>query len=740
MKKITLILLLLTFSAMSGFTQTIQSPSGNLSLSFKLNDAGEPVYQLSYKGKAVIKESKMGFEIKNQPTLLKGFTVLETKNSEKNETWNPVWGEVKTIRNHFKELAVTLQQIATVEPTSTTVANTDVFNSSNDTLAKVPKVTRKITIRFRLFDDGLGFRYEFPEQSELKYFTVAEEKTEFNLTGDHKTFWIPGDYDTNEYAYNTSKLSEVNASIGKKATEISVRAPFADNAVQTPLMMKSNDGLYLNIHEAALVNYSAMYLMVNRRTFGLTTHLAPDAVGSAAFLQTPAKTPWRTVIVSDRAADILASKMILNLNEPSKIKDTSWIKPQKMVGVWWEMHVGKATWNYSDTNNIILTDTDWKSLKPNGKHGANTANVKRYVDFAAANKIDGVLVEGWNVGWEDWFGNWKEEVFDFVTPYPDFDVKELQNYAAQKKVKLIMHHETSGSASNYERRLDEAFRFMKANGYDAVKTGYVGKIVPRGEFHDGQTMVNHYIHVADTAAKYKIMVDAHEPVRPTGLQRTFPNWLASEAARGNEFNAWSVGNPPEHETILPFTRLIGGPMDYTPGIFEVKMSRYDAKKKEQVHTTLAKQLALYVTMYSPLQMAADLPENYEKRSDAFQFIRDVAVDWDDTRILEAEPGDFLMIARKAKSKDEWFVGAITDENSRTAAVLLNFLTPNKQYVAAIYADAKDADWKNNPTAYEIKSYLVNNQTALKIALANGGGAAVSIKAASDDDLKRLKNY
>jgi hypothetical protein len=714
MKKLNLLLLILFF-AVSVSAQNLKSPNGNFSLSFKLSSEGEPVYQLSYKGKTVIKESKMGFEVAGQPALLKGFTVIDTKTTEKDESWNPVWGEVKTILNHYKELAVTLQQAAAID-------NPNV------------KLTRKIVVRFRLFDDGLGFRYEFPIQNELKYFTLQDEKTEFNLTGDHKTFWIPGDYDSNEYAYNTTKLSEIDASRGKNVGEISVRSLFADNAVQTPLMMKSGEGLYINIHEAALVNYPAMYLMVDRKTFGLTTHLAPNAVGSAAFLQTPARSPWRTVIVSDKAADILASKTILNLNEPTKIKDTSWIKPQKFIGVWWAMHVGTASWNYSDVNNIILAETDWKSLKPNGRHGATTENVKRYIDFAAANGIDGVLVEGWNVGWEDWYGNWKEEVFDFVTPYPDFDVKELQRYAAAKKVKLIMHHETSGSATNYERRLDAAFRFMKANGYDSVKTGYVGKIIPRGEFHDGQWMVNHYIHVAETAAEYKIMVDSHEPVRPTGLTRTYPNWLAAEAARGNEFNAWSVGNPPEHETILPFTRLMGGPMDYTPGIFEIKMSHYDANKKEQVHTTLAKQLALYVTMYSPLQMAADLPENYAKRMDAFQFIKDVAVDWDVTKILEAEPGDYLTIARKAKNKDEWFIGAITDENARQSNVSLDFLAPNRQYVATVYGDAKDADWEKNPMAYEIKSYLVNSKTALKLALANGGGAAVSLKPATRADL------
>ncbi len=705
--------------ATSVSAQYLQSPNSNLSMVFKLNDQGEAVYSLTYKRQDVIKQSKLGFEIKDQPDLNGGFTIVDTKTSEVNETWNPVWGEVKTIRNNYRELAVTLQQIS------------DVPNR---------KFTRKIIIRFRLFDDGLGFRYEFPVQDELKYFTLNDEKTEFNLAGNHKTFWIPGDYDSQEYAYNTTKLSEIDASKGKFVDEIAVKSVFADNGVQTPLMMKSGEGLYLNIHEAALVNYPAMYLKVNRQTFETTSHLAPNAVGSAAFLQTPTKTPWRTIIVSDKATEILGSKMILNLNEPTKYADTSWIKPQKMVGVWWGMHVGTESWNYADVNNVKIDETDWKSLKPNGKHGANTANVKKYIDFAAKNGIDGILVEGWNVGWEDWYGNWKENVFDFVTPYPDFEVKELQKYAAAKKVKLIMHHETSASVSNYERRLDEAFRFMKAHGYDAVKTGYVGKIIPRGEHHDGQWMVNHYNHVAQKAAEYKISIDSHESVRLTGLHRTFPNWLAAEAARGNEFNAWSQGNPPEHETILPFTRLMGGPMDYTPGIFEIKMSHYDPKKTNRVHTTLAKQLALYVTMYSPLQMAADLPENYEKRMDAFQFIRDVAVDWDDTKIIEAEPGDYLTIARKAKGKNEWFIGAITDENARAANAPLDFLETGKKYVATVYADARDTDWDKNPMTYEIKSYIVDYKTILKLALANGGGAAVSIRSAKPAELLKLKNY
>jgi hypothetical protein len=712
-----LILLFLCFLAATVYGQKIKSPDGRFALDFKLNEGGAPVYQLLFKDKPVIKESRLGIELENQPNLTGSFRIVKTETGEKDETWRPVWGEVREIRNNYRELAVTLEQTSENSP------------------------RRTIVLRFRLFNDGLGFRYEFPAQNDLRYFTVKEEKTEFNLTGDHKTFWIPGDYDSNEYVYSTTRLSEIQAlPVSRKATEIGTRAPFADNAVQTPLMLKSAENLYINIHEAALIDYPAMHLMVNRQTFGLTTHLAPNAVGSKALLQTPAQTPWRTIIVSDKAADILASRIVLNLNEPSKIADAGWIKPQKFVGVWWEMHVNKSTWNYADASNIKLAETDWKSLKPNSKHGATTANVKRYIDFAAKNNIDAVLVEGWNVGWEDWYGNWKEEVFDFLTPYPDFDVAELKNYAAGKNVKLIMHHETSSSVTNYERRLDEAFRFMKANGYDAVKTGYVGRIIPRGEWHDGQWMVNHYNRVAEKAAKYQIMIDAHEPVRPTGLHRTYPNWMTSEAARGNEFNAWSVGNPPEHETILPFTRLVGGPMDYTPGIFQIKLDAYQAGKKEQVHTTLAKQLALYVTMYSPLQMAADLPENYEKYPDAFQFIRDVAVDWDDTRILEAEPGDFVTIARKGKNRDEWFVGAITDENSRTATVALDFLTPNRTFLATVYADAADAHWQRNPQAYKIENFLVDSKTVLKIALAEGGGAAISLRAATKDDSQKYKNY
>jgi hypothetical protein len=716
--KIVNVCLIVLVCTLAVFAQTIKSPDGQLALDFKLNGEGTPVYLLSFKDKPVVRESRLGIELAGQPDLTDHFRIVKAEAGETDETWKPVWGEVREIRDHYRQLAVTLEQ----KPDEKSAA-------------------RVLILRFRVFNDGIGFRYEFPQQSDLRYFTVKDEITEINLAGDHKAFWIPGDYDTNEYSYSTTKLSEINAlTASKRQTEIGTRAPVADNVVQTPLMMKTADGLYINIHEAALVDYPAMYLAVDRKNFGMTTRLAPNAVGSKAFLQTPAKTPWRTVIVGDKVADILSSKLILNLNEPSKIKDTSWIKPQKFIGVWWEMHVGKSTWNYADNVTTKLSETDWTSLKPNGKHGANTANVKRYIDFAAANSIDGVLVEGWNVGWEDWYGNWKEDVFDFITPYPDFDTAELTQYAEQKGVKLVMHNETSASATNYERRMDEAFRFMKKYGYDTVKTGYVGRIIPRGEFHDGQWMVNHYIRVAQKAAADRIMLDAHEAVRPTGLQRTYPNWLACEAARGNEFNAWSTGNPPDHETILPFTRLVGGPMDYTPGIFQIKLDVYQVGKKEQVHTTLAKQLALYVTMYSPLQMAADLPENYEKHMDAFQFIRDVAVDWDDTRIIEAEPGDYLTIARKAKAKDEWFIGAITDENSRTANTRLDFLPAGKTFVAAIYSDANDSHWQRNPQSYKIEKFLVTNTTALKLELAEGGGAAVSLFPASADDMKKYKNY
>lgn len=693
------------------YSQTMHSPNKKVKLSTNLGTTGEFTYSLSVEGKEIIKPSGLGIEIKDLPSLTKEFKITKIDSTKFDETWNPVWGEVRTIRNNYKELSVTLQ------------------HSSN----------RILVVRFRVFNDGIGFRYEFPTQPDMSHFVVTNERSQFNLTGNHKTFWIPGDYDTNEYSYNTTQLSEIDTDKAKNAREISVTHPLVD-AVQTPLMMKSVEGMYINIHEAALVNYPAMILDVNKTSFTLTSHLVPDAYGNKAYLQTPFTTPWRTIIASSKASEVVASKMILNLNEPSKVTDVAWIKPVKYVGIWWEMHVNTGTWFYANDTNLQLDKTDWKSLKANGKHSANTQNTKRYIDFAAAHGFDGILVEGWNIGWEDWYGNWKENVFDFVTPYPDFNVQELHQYAASKGVKLIMHHETSGSVTNYERRMDDAFKFMKANGYDAVKTGYVGRIIPRGEYHDGQWMVNHYNRVAQKTADYKIMLNAHEPVRPTGLHRTYPNWLACEAARGNEFNAWSSGNPPDHETILPFTRLMGGPMDYTPGIFEIKMNYYDSKNVNQVHTTLAKQLALYVTLYSPLQMAADLPESYEKRMDAFQFIKDVAVDWDDTKIVEAEPGDYLTIARKAKGKESWFVGAITDENKRTATIPLSFLNANEWYAAAIYTDAPDAHWQNNPMEYRIQKVLVNSKNVLKLTLAEGGGAAISLMKATPTELKILKKY
>lgn len=696
----------------SVLSQTVFSPNGSLSLSFNLSAEGKLFYQLSFKGKQIIKPSALGIILKDAPSFDKNFEIVKVDTQTFDESWNPVWGEVKTIRNNYKELRINLAQ----------------KNISDRTLI----------LTFRVFNDGIGFRYEFPSSNALQSFIVSDELTEFRMMGDHKSFWIPGDFDTNEYEYTTSSLREINATAGKYAAELSAHAPISVSAVQTPVMMKTADSLYINLHEAALVNYPAMNLILNKETFTFKAALVPDAVGNKAYLQTPAKTPWRTIVVCDRAVDILASKLILNLNEPSAIGNTDWIKPQKYVGIWWEMHVGAGSWNYADSGNLKLKGTDWKNLKPNGKHSANTARVKRYIDFAAEHDFPGVLVEGWDIGWEDWWGKWKEEVFDFVTPYPDFDVLELKRYAASKNVKLIMHHETSASATNYERRMDEAYRFMKENGYDAVKTGYVGRIIPRGEHHDGQWMVNHYIHVAEKTAENKIMLDAHEPVRPTGLHRTYPNWLACEAARGNEYNAWSNGNAPEHETILPFTRLMGGPMDYTPGVFEIKMSYYDKNKKERVHTTLAKQLALYLTMYSPLQMAADLPESYEKHLDAFQFIKDVAVDWDDSKYLFAEPGDYLAVARKAKGKDDWFLGAITDENARTLNIPLSFLDAKTDYIATIYADAPDADWDKNPMAYVILKKMVGSKASLKLSLAPGGGTAVSFKKATEEEMQNLK--
>ncbi len=682
----------------------VTSPDKNIQAGFWLSGDGAPMYEVSYKNKPVLLPSSMGFELKQTmlnealPSLQNKLVIVSSIKTASDTRWKPVWGDVKEIRDNYSQLRVNLSQ-------------------------KGDKAIQ-FNIIFKVFDDGVGFRYEFPQQPNLTHFIVAEEKTAFHLTDDHKAFWIPGDFDSNEFNPNVTSLSEVNAEDPKYAANIFAHQFFDKNSVQTPLMLKTKEGLYINIHEAALVNYPAMNLVIDKSNYNLTSFLVPDALGNKAYLQAPAKTPWRTIIVSDKATDILASHTILNLNDPSVIKDPSWIKPTKYVGVWWEMHVGKATWDYAGSQNA--TSFDATGLKPTGKHGANTANVKRYIDFAAKNGFSGVLVEGWNTGWEDWFGQYKENVFDFITPYPDFDVKELHKYAASKKVKLIMHHETSASVTNYERQMDTAYRFMKANGYDAVKTGYVGHIIPRGEHHDGQWMVNHYLRVAKKTAEYKIMLDAHEPVRPTGLSRTYPNWLACEAARGMEFNAWSEGNRPEHDVILPFTRFMGGPMDYTPGIFQLELNYWDKNKKETIHTTLAKQLALYVTICSPLQMAADLPESYEKKMDAFQFIKDVAVDWDDSKYLEAEPGDYITVARKAKGTNNWFLGAITDENARTATADLSFLDAGKKYTAIIYADAEGTSYLINPSGYKITKQVVDNKTVLSLKLAAGGGTAISL--------------
>jgi hypothetical protein len=696
MKKNTILVIL--FLASFANAQSIQSPSKEVTLDFKLTSSGLPTYTVSYKSKPIILQSNLGIKLKEGNNLEANFRIDSIGRKNVNEIWRPVLGEQSTIKNNYNEMIVALSQ---------------------------PLTNKKLTIIFRAFDEGVAFRYDFPRQKDLNYFVISDEVTQFNLTGDHKTFWIPGDFDSQEYAYNETKLSEVDNDKLDLNNAIALKSIAGRYVIQSPLMMKSTAGLYINIFEAAVVNFPIMHLDLLPKENKLTTRLVPNAIGDKAYLQTPCVSPWRTIMVSDDARDIVGSKMILNLNEPSKIEDTSWIKPMKYVGIWWEMHLGKSTWDYAGSQNAHNAAS--KDLIPSGKHGATTANAKRYIDFAAKHGFDGVLVEGWNAGWEDWFGNWKENVFDFTTPYPDFNLKEVNDYAKLKGVKMIMHHETSGSVANYERHLDRALNLMKQYGYPAAKSGYVGRIIPRGEFHDGQTMVNHFNFVAQRFADYKMMVNSHESSRPTGYSRTYPNYIAAEAARGNEFNAWSVGNPPMHETILPFTRLLGGPMDYTPGIFEIKMNIYDATKTEQVHTTLAKQLALYVTMYSPLQMAADLPENYEKYPDAFQFIKDVAVDWQESIYLEAEPGDYVTVVRKDKKSENWFLGAITDENARATEIKLDFLTPNKKYQAIVYQDGTNADWKNNPKSYSIKTIQVTSKSKIKLNLANGGGTAISFK-------------
>ena len=693
--------------------QNLTSPNGELQMNFSVSPQGEPVYDLTYKGRPVLKPSKLGLELKDDPGLMNGFSIADVKTATFDETWEPVWGEEKQIRNHYNEMAVTLSQKAQ---------------------------ERNIVIRFRLFDDGLGFRYEFPLQKNLNYFVIKEEHTQFAMTGDHTAFWIPGDYDTQEYDYTESKLSEIRGLMKGAITPNSSQTSFSETGVQTALQLKTGDGLYINLHEAALVDYSCMHLNLDDKNFIFESWLTPDALGDKGYLQAPCVSPWRTVIVSDDARDILASRITLNLNEPCAYDDVSWIKPVKYVGVWWEMIAGKSTWAYTDElPSVKLGALDYSKTKPNGRHAANNEHVKKYIDFAAANGLDQVLVEGWNEGWEDWFGKSKDYVFDFVTPYPDFDVKMLNQYAHSKGVKLMMHHETSASVRNYERHMDKAYQFMVDNGYNAVKSGYVGNIIPRGEHHYGQWMNNHYLYAVKKAAEYKIMVNGHEAVRPTGLCRTYPNLIGNESARGTEYEAFG-GSKPFHTTILPFTRLIGGPMDYTPGIFDTKLDFMGDLPHGQVQTTLCKQLALYVTMYSPLQMAADVIENYESRMDAFQFIKDVAVDWDESRYLEAEPGDYLTIARKAKSTNNWFVGGITDENARKVELKLDFLDADKKYVATLYADGKDADYKENPTAYQIKKGIVTSKTKIAVQEARSGGFALSLMEATPEELKGLKKW
>ena len=678
--------------------EELKSPDGNLLMRFEVNGEGTPVYELTYKQKPVIKPSRLGLEIEGF-SLRKAFTLKGVETATFDETWTPVWGEVKAIRNHYNEMTATLHQ-----------ADGD----------------RTMVIRFRLYDDGLGFRYEFPQQKSLNYFVIKEEYSEFAMAGDHKAFWIPGDYDTQEYDYTESRLTEIRGLMQTAITPNTSQTPFSPTGVQTALMMKSDDGLYINLHEAALVDYPCMSLNLDDQTLTFQSWLTPDAQGKKGYMQTPCHTPWRTVIVSDDARRILASHLTLNLNEPCKLDDVSWIRPVKYIGVWWEMISGKSTWAYTnDLPSVHLGVTDYTKMKPNGTHAANNEKVRRYIDFAAKHGFDQVLVEGWNIGWEDWFGNSKDYVFDFVTPYPDFDLKALNEYAHSKGVKLMMHHETSSSVRNYERHMEKAYKLMNDYGYNAVKSGYVGNIIPRGEYHYGQWMVNHYLYAVKKAAEHRIMVNAHEAVRPTGLCRTYPNLIGNEAARGGEYESFG-GNKVFHTTILPFTRLMGGPMDYTPGIFETRLEKVNPGNNSYVHSTLARQLALYVTMYSPLQMAADLPENYERFMDAFRFIKDVAIDWDDSKYLEAEPGRYITVARKAKGTNNWFVGCTANEDGHLSNVSLDFLDPGRKYTATIYADAPTAHYEKNPQAYTIKQMKVTNKSKLTLRAASGGGYAISI--------------
>ena len=709
--KLKLIISALLFSALNVDADVVTSPNGIVSIDFQLKN-GIPTYKVDYKGKPVIKESRLGLELRDGKNLMDGFEQLNATTSTFDETWQPVWGEVKEIRNHYNELLAELKQ---------------------------PSTDRYMNIRFRVYDDGVGFRYEFPQQKNLVYFVIKEEHSQFAMTGDHTAWWIPGDYDTQEYDYTESKLSEIRSLLPNAVTSNASQTVFSPTGVQTSLQMKTDEGLYINLHEAALVDYSCMHLNLDDKNLVFESWLTPDADGFKGRLQAPCHSPWRTVMVSDDACDILSSHLILNLNEPCKIEDTSWIKPVKYMGVWWEMIAGGKPWSYTnDIPSVKLGETDYRKVKSNGNHPANTRNVKKYIDFAAKHGFDQLLVEGWNVGWEDWFGNQKDYVFDFVTPYPDFDIEQLNRYAHDKGIRLMMHHETSGSSRNYERHLEQAYQLMNKYGYTAVKSGYVGNILPYGEHHYGQWMNNHYLYCVVEAAKHKIMVNAHEAVRPTGLCRTYPNLIGNESARGTEYQAFG-GSKTFHTTVLPFTRLQGGPMDYTPGIFEMNISKLNPNNDSHVNATLANQLALYVTMYSPLQMAADLPENYERFMDAFQFIKDVPVDWDNSIYLEAEPGKYVTVARKEKGTNNWFIGSATGDANHQSVISLDFLEKGKNYIATIYADTKDTDYKSNPQSYQIVKGLVNSKNKLKINTVEAGGYAISLfEVTTSDEMKGLK--
>lgn len=709
--KLKLIISALLFSALNVDADVVTSPNGIVSIDFQLKN-GIPTYKVDYKGKPVIKESRLGLELRDGKNLMDGFEQLNATTSTFDETWQPVWGEVKEIRNHYNELLAELKQ---------------------------PSTDRYMNIRFRVYDDGVGFRYEFPQQKNLVYFVIKEEHSQFAMTGDHTAWWIPGDYDTQEYDYTESKLSEIRSLLPNAVTANASQTVFSPTGVQTSLQMKTDEGLYINLHEAALVDYSCMHLNLDDKNLVFESWLTPDADGFKGRLQAPCHSPWRTVMVSDDARDILSSHLILNLNEPCKIEDTSWIKPVKYMGVWWEMIAGGKPWSYTnDIPSVKLGETDYRKVKSNGNHPANTRNVKKYIDFAAKHGFDQLLVEGWNVGWEDWFGNQKDYVFDFVTPYPDFDIEQLNRYAHDKGIRLMMHHETSGSSRNYERHLEQAYQLMNKYGYTAVKSGYVGNILSYGEHHYGQWMNNHYLYCVVEAAKHKIMVNAHEAVRPTGLCRTYPNLIGNESARGTEYQAFG-GSKTFHTTVLPFTRLQGGPMDYTPGIFEMNISKLNPNNSSHVNATLANQLALYVTMYSPLQMAADLPENYERFMDAFQFIKDVPVDWDNSIYLEAEPGKYVTVARKEKGTNNWFIGSATGNANHQSVISLDFLEKGKNYIATIYADTKDTDYKLNPQSYQIVKGLVNSKNKLKINTVEAGGYAVSLfEVTNSDEMKGLK--